>query len=191
MMMTRRTSTRLSLSSVCRFSASAMVFRCAHMFDAPQLGLICISQEIAWQLGGKVKQCDHREYGHAKVQVAKLGNGGTADALLEGLGDELEVSILTRYIPRSRRTFHRSGCRMETSSAPHRQTSMSSAAQAPHPLPPSRTTRVRSMASSSTPKSLTVRAARRSSASSCSTLSDASLRGRWCVHKYTVISIGC
>ena len=50
-------------------------------------------QEIAWQLGGKVKQCEHREYGFAKVQIAKLGNGGSADALFDGLGDELEASF--------------------------------------------------------------------------------------------------
>ena len=48
---------------------------------------------MAWQLGGKVKQCDHREYGFAKVQIAKLGNGNSADALFEGLGDDLEVKL--------------------------------------------------------------------------------------------------
>ncbi|KZV64723.1 GMP synthase [Peniophora sp. CONT] len=57
----------------------------------PILGICYGLQEIAWQLGGKVKQCDHREYGFAKVQISKLGDGGSADALFEGLGDDLEV----------------------------------------------------------------------------------------------------
>ena len=44
---------------------------------------------MAWQLKGKVARCDHREYGFAQIRVDKIGNG--ADALFEGLGDELEV----------------------------------------------------------------------------------------------------
>jgi len=44
---------------------------------------------MAWQLKGKVAQCDHREYGFAQIHVKKVGNG--ADALFEGLGDKLEV----------------------------------------------------------------------------------------------------
>ena len=44
---------------------------------------------MAWQLKGKVAGCEHREYGFANIHVEKIGNG--ADALFEGLGDELEV----------------------------------------------------------------------------------------------------
>ena len=44
---------------------------------------------MAWQLKGKVARCDHREYGFAQIRVDNIGNG--ADALFEGLGDELEV----------------------------------------------------------------------------------------------------
>lgn len=44
---------------------------------------------MAWQLKGKVAECDHREYGFAQIHVEKIGNG--ADMLFEGLGDELEV----------------------------------------------------------------------------------------------------
>jgi len=47
-------------------------------------------QEMAWQLKGKVANCDHREYGFAQICVNKIGNG--ADVLFEGLGDEFEVS---------------------------------------------------------------------------------------------------
>ena len=46
-------------------------------------------QEMAWQLKGKVAQCNRREYGFAKIHVERIGNG--ADALFEGLGGELEV----------------------------------------------------------------------------------------------------
>ena len=48
-------------------------------------------QEMAWQLKGKVAGCDRREYGFAQIHVDKIGNG--ADALFEGLGDELEVRL--------------------------------------------------------------------------------------------------
>lgn len=34
---------------------------------------------------------DHREYGFAQVQVSKLGNNATVDALFEGLGEEMQV----------------------------------------------------------------------------------------------------
>jgi GMP synthase (glutamine-hydrolysing) len=44
---------------------------------------------MAWQLKGKVAECDHREYGFAQIHVEKIGNG--ADILFEGLGEELEV----------------------------------------------------------------------------------------------------
>lgn len=49
-------------------------------------------QEIAWNLGGTVAKCEHREYGFARVQINKFGSGQSfADALFEGLGDEMEV----------------------------------------------------------------------------------------------------
>jgi GMP synthase-like glutamine amidotransferase len=52
-------------------------------------------KEIAWNLGGTVAKCDHREYGSARVQINKFGTGGTSsvDALFEGLGDEMEVRL--------------------------------------------------------------------------------------------------
>ncbi|KAF9001495.1 class I glutamine amidotransferase-like protein [Cyathus striatus] len=57
----------------------------------PILGICYGLQEIAWNLGGKVDKCDHREYGFAEVQINKLGDGGSVDALFEGLGDEMQV----------------------------------------------------------------------------------------------------
>ncbi|KAH8990353.1 GMP synthase [Lactarius akahatsu] len=59
----------------------------------PILGICYGLQEIAWNLGGKVARCDHREYGSARVQISKFGTGGASsvDALFEGLGDEMEV----------------------------------------------------------------------------------------------------
>ncbi|KAF9778903.1 GMP synthase [Thelephora terrestris] len=55
----------------------------------PILGICYGLQEMAWQLKGKVAECDHREYGFAQIHVEKIGNG--ADILFEGLGEELEV----------------------------------------------------------------------------------------------------
>lgn len=72
---------------------------------------------MGWQLGGKVKQCEHREYGFAKVQIAKLGNGGSADALFEGLGDDLEVLFHIEVLGARDVdivSVCRCGCRMET-----------------------------------------------------------------------------
>ncbi|KAF8651889.1 hypothetical protein AX16_004623 [Volvariella volvacea WC 439] len=57
----------------------------------PILGICYGLQEIAWNLGGKVDKCDHREYGYAQVQISKFGENSTVDALFEGLGDEMQV----------------------------------------------------------------------------------------------------
>ena len=47
---------------------------------------------MAWNMKGKVAKCEHREYGFAQVQITKIGGGSKgADALFEGLGDELQV----------------------------------------------------------------------------------------------------
>src|SRR5712691_1150906 len=54
--------------------------------------LIPLFQEIAWNLGGTVAKCSHREYGFARVQINKFGSDrSSVDALFEGLGDEMEV----------------------------------------------------------------------------------------------------
>ncbi|KAI0749650.1 GMP synthase [Daedaleopsis nitida] len=58
----------------------------------PVLGICYGLQEMAWNMNGKVAKCEHREYGFAQVQISKIGGEGTgADALFEGLGDELQV----------------------------------------------------------------------------------------------------
>ena len=47
---------------------------------------------MAWNLGGKVTKCDHREYGFAQLSISKIGSGNSSvDALFEGLGDEMQV----------------------------------------------------------------------------------------------------
>ncbi|THH31520.1 hypothetical protein EUX98_g2670 [Antrodiella citrinella] len=57
----------------------------------PILGICYGLQEIAWYMKGQVTKCDHREYGFAQLRVQKLGESHVADALFEGLGDEMQV----------------------------------------------------------------------------------------------------
>ncbi|KAG9314783.1 GMP synthase [Chiua virens] len=56
----------------------------------PILGICYGLQEIAWNFKGQVAKCDHREYGHATVQITRFGQG-SVDALFEDLGDEMQV----------------------------------------------------------------------------------------------------
>lgn len=52
---------------------------------------------MAWNLKGKVTKCDHREYGFAQLQISMIGSGDEpADALFEGLGDEMQVCLKSR-----------------------------------------------------------------------------------------------
>jgi len=53
-------------------------------------------KEIAWNLGGEVTKCDHREYGPADITVNTFGNG-SADALFKGLGDKMKASPLSDF----------------------------------------------------------------------------------------------
>ncbi|KAL0095188.1 hypothetical protein F4703DRAFT_1938533 [Phycomyces blakesleeanus] len=57
----------------------------------PILGICYGLQEMTNHMGGKVEACDHREYGHAMLNVIKHPNFPLADKLFEGLGDELKV----------------------------------------------------------------------------------------------------
>ncbi|KAI0636030.1 GMP synthase [Trametes polyzona] len=58
----------------------------------PVLGICYGLQEMAWNMGGKVAKCEHREYGFAQVQISKIGGESKgADALFQDLGDELQV----------------------------------------------------------------------------------------------------
>lgn len=64
------------------------------VFDlgVPILGICYGLQEMAWNLNGEVSKCEHREYGHAMLQTTQIGaEGSVADALFEGLGDEMQV----------------------------------------------------------------------------------------------------
>lgn len=49
---------------------------------------------MAFNHRGEVAKHDHREYGFAQVQVSKLGNNASVDALFEGLGDEMQVCLV-------------------------------------------------------------------------------------------------
>jgi len=51
-------------------------------------------QEIAWNLGGQIIKCDHREYGSATMKMNKVGGKGSVDALFQSLGDEMQVCTL-------------------------------------------------------------------------------------------------
>ncbi len=76
-----------------------MACRCVHGSICPAHDLPVLlaqinppPQEIAWNLGGTVAECSHREYGFAHVQINKFGSDRlSVDALFEGLGDEMEV----------------------------------------------------------------------------------------------------
>ncbi|CAL1717074.1 unnamed protein product [Somion occarium] len=60
--------------------------------DVPVLGICYGLQEMAWNLGGEVTKCDHREYGFAQLLISKIGSGNSSvDALFEGLGEEMQV----------------------------------------------------------------------------------------------------
>ena len=56
----------------------------------PVLGICYGLQEIAWNHGGSVDPHDHREYGHANVQVVHTGDAHM-DALFAGVGSEATV----------------------------------------------------------------------------------------------------
>ncbi|KAJ7067522.1 hypothetical protein C8F01DRAFT_1121530 [Mycena amicta] len=60
--------------------------------EIPILGICYGLQEMAWQLKGTVDKCDHRElYGFANLKMTKIGARASVEALLDGLGDEMQV----------------------------------------------------------------------------------------------------
>lgn len=56
----------------------------------PVLGICYGLQEIAWNHGGRVDPCDHREYGSAALDIVRTGNAHL-DALFKNLGDNMTV----------------------------------------------------------------------------------------------------
>lgn len=72
------------------FLVYATVFKCAYILFYKAVISERIRQEIAWNLKGEVKKCEHREYGFANVQITHKAEG-TVDALFEGLGEEMQV----------------------------------------------------------------------------------------------------
>ena len=90
-----------SLSLMYLSSGSALAYRCVHNSDSitSWTRINGTAQEIAWNLGGTVAKCDHREYGSARIQINKLGsNQSSVDALFEGLGDDMEVRVMSLYV---------------------------------------------------------------------------------------------
>ncbi|KAK2459913.1 hypothetical protein APHAL10511_008113 [Amanita phalloides] len=90
------------------------------VFDlgVPILGICYGLQEIAWCLGGEVSKCDHREYGHANIQLTRIGGeNAAADALFETLGDTMQVWMSHGdQLSRFPKDFHVIG---KTDSAPY------------------------------------------------------------------------
>lgn len=82
------------LTSVSRSLAFAMDYRfvSACTLVGPARLTFCVQQEIAWNLKGQVAKCDHREYGHATIQITQ-SDQGSVDALFEHLGDEMQVRV--------------------------------------------------------------------------------------------------
>lgn len=129
-------------------------------------------------------KCDHREYGFAKVQVNKFGNG-QVDALFRDLGDEMDVRPRYTTVCASLDSITlislRFGCRMEISFPGPLQTSMLLAIPTPLPMPPLPTTASLSTESNSTPKLPTPSGERRLSDDSFSISASAHLIGLWSV----------
>ena len=139
-------------------------------------------QEMAWQLKGKVANCDHREYGFAQIHVNKIGNG--ADVLFEGLGDEFEASGNVNALEsriNSPLDFYRSGCPMGTNFPKSPLISTSSGIPPLHPSHPSLTTISHGTVSSSTPRLPTPHEGEKSSESSFSTSVTVLHTGQWSV----------
>jgi hypothetical protein len=51
-------------------------------------------KEMALNQKGTVAKCDHREYGFAQIQISKINENASVDALFEGLGDDMQVRSL-------------------------------------------------------------------------------------------------
>lgn len=56
----------------------------------PVLGICYGLQEIAWNHGGRVDACDHREYGSSDLEIVHTGDAHL-DALFHKLGDKVTV----------------------------------------------------------------------------------------------------
>lgn len=90
MMKTHLMSTRMFSLMESQYWASATVYRCAIATQPPTD--THLAQEMASYFGGKVGGSTHREYGHADVEVIKLGPpNDLADKLFDGLEGGLQV----------------------------------------------------------------------------------------------------
>ncbi|CAG8546307.1 15482_t:CDS:10 [Acaulospora morrowiae] len=61
------------------------------VFDlgVPVLGICYGLQEIAWNFGGSIASCDHREFGHAILSIVKHQNHPLIDMLFDGIEDQV------------------------------------------------------------------------------------------------------
>ncbi|KAI9296134.1 GMP synthase [Neoconidiobolus thromboides FSU 785] len=57
----------------------------------PILGICYGLQELGTHMGGEVKACEKREYGHAEVMITRHPDHPFIDRLFEGLGDKMTV----------------------------------------------------------------------------------------------------
>ncbi|KAL1916282.1 uncharacterized protein VTP21DRAFT_5899 [Calcarisporiella thermophila] len=60
-------------------------------YGVPVLGICYGLQEMTTYLGGKVEACDHREYGHALLNITKHNEHAYIDKLFAGLEGEIQV----------------------------------------------------------------------------------------------------
>ncbi|CAG8638391.1 23408_t:CDS:10 [Dentiscutata erythropus] len=57
----------------------------------PVLGICYGLQEISWNFGGSVAPCDHREYGHAMLNIIKHQGHPFTNKLFDGLEGDIQV----------------------------------------------------------------------------------------------------
>ncbi|CAG8716629.1 3079_t:CDS:2, partial [Dentiscutata heterogama] len=57
----------------------------------PVLGICYGLQEISWNFGGSVAPCDHREYGHAILNIIKHQGHPFTNKLFDGLEGDIQV----------------------------------------------------------------------------------------------------
>ena len=145
---------------------------------------------MAWHFGGKVAKCDHREYGLAQVQMGENGGrnaNSSVNALFEGMGKEMQVQDDITSLPTQfQDQFSRFGCRTATNFPRYRSVFLSSATRTQLRSPPSLIMSSLSTAFSSTQRSRTRLAARRSSTVLWLTFAAVDRTGQW--SRYPMLS---
>lgn len=145
---------------------------------------------MAWNMGGTVTKCDHREYGFAEIEISKIGGEAAADTLFKGLGNQMQVRHWT--LARRERSdlaltcwgfvvlfLIRFGCPMAISCLRYQKISTLSDILIPRPMPLSLTIPNPVTASNSIQRSRTLLEERRSSVVSFSTSANVDQIGLW------------